>query len=265
MRTSDAPRCRWRLRCLRSRKRHDPIAFALYPLLRHNASLHAPVAWRPHRGCVTGRSVMSSDRHWTWKLPFIVSAFLTFSAVIAYQPLPAPKGARDPLQDSRDRSFLRFVDTSTEAVTLPTDTTLRNKLDAARDYMKAGDWDQSVRLLQTVLHAGEDSFFRQTYTDGSGRPAERWASTRAEAERLVAGLPDDGRKMYEVSYNGVARKLFSDARAANDLAALDVVVRRFQKTSAGTEALTLLALLHLDRGRIDLAALSFRRLPQANP
>ena len=106
---------------------------------------------------------------------------------------------------------------------LPTDTTLCHKLDAAREYQKAGDWDQTVKLLQTVLEAREDTFFRQPYTDGAGKPAERRASTRAEAERLVAALPDEGKKLYDLNFNPVARKWLADARAANDLAALNDV------------------------------------------
>ena len=71
--------------------------------------------------------------------------------------------------------------------------------------IKAGDWDHSVKLLQTILEAREDSFYRQPHTDRTGKPAERWASSRAEAERLLATLPDDGRKVYEVSFNETAR------------------------------------------------------------
>jgi outer membrane protein assembly factor BamB/tetratricopeptide (TPR) repeat protein len=199
--------------------------------------------------------------------------FSAFAA--AYQPARDPVPVREralpgpvrelpvtPKLPPRDGSPSQVP--AADGIILPTDTSLRNKLDAARDYIKAGDWDQSVRLLQTVLDAGEDSFFRQTYTDGSGQPAERWASTRAEAERLVATLPDDGRKAYEVSYNGIARKLLGDGRAANDLAILDDVARRYQHTSAGAETLTLLGSLHLDRGRFDLGAVYFQRLLRDN-
>ena len=147
---------------------------------------------------------------------------------------------------------------------LPTDLTLRDKLDAAREYQKAGDWDQTVKLLQTVLELREDTFFRQPYTDGAGKPAERWASTRAEADRhrRPAGR---GKKLYDLNFNPLARKWLADARAANDMASLNDVVRRYGHTRAGADVLGLLGALHLDRGRFDLAAACYQRLSQQLP
>ena len=183
----------------------------------------------------------------------------TFARLPEDRPLPPPVVAPSPPPPPI------LPGPFSDSVTLPVEPSLRNKLEAARDYLKAGDWDQSVKLLQTVLDAREDSFYRQEHADRSGRTTERWASTRAEAARLVAALPDDAKRVYEVSYNAEARKLLADARAHNDLPALNDLVRRYQHTSAGADALSQLGSIHLDRGRSDLAAVCFQRLLQHVP
>ena len=140
-----------------------------------------------------------------------------------------------------------------EPFTLPKDLNYRKKLEATRDYIRDRDWDQTVKLLQTVLDAREDSFYRQEAKD-------HWTSTRAEAERMLGALPPEARKHYNATFNPQAQKLLADARARNDLAAVSDVVRRFRFTSAGAEALGFLGAVHLDRGRFDLAAACYQRL-----
>src|SRR5262249_14935478 len=122
------------------------------------------------------------------------------------------------------------------------------------DYIKAEDWQETVRLLQTILDAREDTFIRPGMADG------RWISVRAEAERVLVSLPAAGQEGDEVSFNPLARKMFIDASKQHDIAALNDLVRRYAHTSSGADALILLGTLHLDRGRFDLAAACFERL-----
>src|SRR5262245_29908506 len=86
--------------------------------------------------------------------------------------------------------------TPVDPVTLPVERSLRKKLDAANDYIKAGLWPDAVRLLQILLDSREDSFLEQP--DPKGKASGRWVGARAEAERLVASLPAAGLEVYQV-------------------------------------------------------------------
>jgi outer membrane protein assembly factor BamB/tetratricopeptide (TPR) repeat protein len=144
-----------------------------------------------------------------------------------------------------------------EPCILPIDRSPRSKLEAARDYIKEGSWAEAIRLIQALLDTQEDTF-RPTPADAPGK--NTWTSTRGEAERLLASLPQAGREFYHVTYDAAARKMVQDAIARRDLAMLDTVVRRYLYTSAGPDALVYLGTFHLDRGRPELAAPYFLRL-----
>jgi outer membrane protein assembly factor BamB len=150
-----------------------------------------------------------------------------------------------------------------EPVILPIDRSPRNKLDAARDYIKEGTWTEAIRLLQALLDSQEDTF-RPTPTD-AGPGKNTWSSTRGEAERLLATLPPAGKEFYQLTYDAAARKMVNDATRRRDLAMLDDVIRRYLHTSAGPDALVYLGTHHLDRGRPELAAPYFLRLLELVP
>lgn len=147
-----------------------------------------------------------------------------------------------------------------EAPRLPQDAQMRQKLTAAHDYIKVRKWPEAVRLLQTLLDAPADSFQRVSYRDKHGKTAERWRSVRAEAEALLASLPEDGKDFYLLTYEAKARKELDGARARRDPVAFQEVARRYRYTQAGTEALEQLGSYHLDRGQTELAAACFDRL-----
>lgn len=48
-----------------------------------------------------------------------------------------------------------------EPVTLPTNPAVRKKLEAARDYIQSGEWNEGLRLLQGLIDAPEDSFIQR--------------------------------------------------------------------------------------------------------
>src|SRR5262249_52704019 len=112
-----------------------------------------------------------------------------------------------------------------------------------------------VRLLQRLLDAAEDTLVRL-----EERGAVRWVSARAEAERLLAELPAEGREAYETLSGGRAARRLAEAKRDADPAGLLEGGRRFGQTRAGREALALLGSHHLDRGRPAVAAACFRRL-----
>ena len=115
-------------------------------------------------------------------------------------------------------------------------------------------YGESVRYLGSLLEGSEDFFFRP---DGSGTV---YRSLKAEAGRLIADLPVDGRESYELQFGAKARRMLDAAVATGNLADLAEVSRRFFYTQAGSEASLLLARQHLDEGQPLAAALLFARL-----
>ena len=159
---------------------------------------------------------------------------------------PAPPAPPDPLGGSPD------------PVVLPSNRKASNQIKAAHEYITAQDWDNAVRLLQRVLDEPEDSLLESEGKDAQGNVTVLRSSARAEAERLLAGLPKQGLATYRVKVGGLALVALAKARANPRL--LDDVVRRYFLTDAGAEALAAAAFAELDRGHDEEAADRFRRL-----
>jgi outer membrane protein assembly factor BamB len=168
-------------------------------------------------------------------------------------PVPVPPDPPSPAAPKGD------------AFSLPLDRSARQKLEGAEDYIGEKSWKEAVRLLQAVLDMKEDSFLLLPADPGKNLP-ERWASTRAEAERVLATLPAAGREFYAVLHEPTALRMLKEARAGNDPQLFIEIVRRFLYTPSGAEALESLGTYYLDRGQADLAALAFqRRLERSGP
>jgi outer membrane protein assembly factor BamB/tetratricopeptide (TPR) repeat protein len=145
-----------------------------------------------------------------------------------------------------------------ESLSLPVDHSAPRKLDAAAEYLKARSWADAVRLLQAVLDAPADTFV-------PGHQGSRWLSARAEAERLLGSLPPPGLEFYQVQFGPTAKARLEEARRTGDPRLLEEVARRYLYTTAGADALELLATYHLDRGRYAAAAAYFARLLGRRP
>jgi outer membrane protein assembly factor BamB/tetratricopeptide (TPR) repeat protein len=148
----------------------------------------------------------------------------------------------------------------TVIVTFPGDTRLRQKLEAARDYVKAKDWDQAVRVLQDLLDLKEDQFLPPSTPPALGKPTTHSGSVRGEAARLVAGLPPKGLEVYNAVHGPRARALLKEATERDDTQLLAQVVQRYVWTEAGAEAAERLGTYHLDRGNAALAGRCFAAL-----
>ena len=158
-----------------------------------------------------------------------------------------------------------FMDASADApgsapdpITLPTNRKTTNQIKAAHEYIAAKDWDNAVKLLQRVLDESEDSLLETPIKDPQRGEIIRRTSARAEAERLLAALPEPGRAAYRVKFGGLA--IVALGKARNNPLLFDQVVRRYLLTDAGAEALTSMGVSALDRGLVDEAADCFRRL-----
>jgi outer membrane protein assembly factor BamB len=125
----------------------------------------------------------------------------------------------------------------------------------AKEMIGRKDYLNAVEMLQRVLDRDKDAFY---YPDPEKRDV--LTSIRGAAERMIAGMPKDGRDAYQLKYGGVARTLLEDAIKDGRVDALQTVVRRYFHCEAGYEATYRSGVLHQDRGRHLAAALCFERL-----
>jgi outer membrane protein assembly factor BamB len=140
-----------------------------------------------------------------------------------------------------------------QAEVLVLDPTLRRKIETAKDYIADGSWLQGVRLLQAVLTAEQDSFV--PVGGKPDKPPTGWVGARAEAERLLATLPRAGRELYQVTYDGDAKRL-----AEGGLVPVRDAARLYRFTPSGAAAVARLGAHLFDREGPDLATGCFRRL-----
>src|SRR6185295_14596258 len=139
---------------------------------------------------------------------------------------------------------------------LPPDRTARRRLEQARELMQSGkpDFAESVKLLGTLLEGSEDYFFRPD----PAKPV--YHSLKSAAGRLIGEMPQEGQRVYELTYGATARRMLDDAAASGDISKISEVSRRFFYTEAGWEATVLVARYQLDHGSPLAAALSYQRL-----
>jgi hypothetical protein len=186
----------------------------------------------------------------------VVITGLTAWAVLTLLALAPGQGQQpgepaSPDEPGKDQTAL------SQSLFLPDNPDIRKKLTTVAEYVKESAWTEATRTLQALLDAGEDVLLPLKHKGADGQEAIRWSSTRAEASRLLAGLPPKGLEAYEGTYGPRARLLLVEARKQRDLELLAEVGRRYLHTSAGVEALNLLATYHLDRGDFTLAARCF--------
>src|SRR5665213_382771 len=112
-----------------------------------------------------------------------------------------------------------FMDASADApgsapdpVILPPTRKTTNQIKAAHHYIAAKHWDNAVKLLPRVLDESEDSLLETPIKDPQKGEIIRRISARAEAERLLAALPEPGRTAYRVKFGGLAVVALGKAR-----------------------------------------------------
>ncbi|MGD9723397.1 MAG: PQQ-binding-like beta-propeller repeat protein [Pirellulales bacterium] len=165
---------------------------------------------------------------------------------IAQQRRPAPQALAQAGQNDPDLLL--------DGVFLPPDRTAKRRLESAEEMIGERRYGEAVRLLGGVLENGEDFFFKPD-------PAESvFKSLKADAGRLIAELPEEGRQSYELQFGARARTMLQEAVASGKASNLADVARQFFYTAAGQEATFLLGRHHLDHNRPTAAALCFERL-----
>jgi outer membrane protein assembly factor BamB len=129
------------------------------------------------------------------------------------------------------------------------------RLRLATEMIGRKQYLQAAELLQKVLDQDKDAFY---YPDPEKRDV--LSSIRGAAERVIAGMPEDGQAAYRLKYGGVAQGMLDDAMKQGRLDMLQAVVRRYFHCPAGYEAAYRTGVVHQDRGQHLAAALCFERL-----
>ncbi len=133
-----------------------------------------------------------------------------------------------------------------------TNARMNRILKNAEKSMAKHDFSNAVQLLQAILDKPQDSFF----SPGESNKFS-YRSIKLEALQLLAQLPPQGRRTYELRYGSEARALLNEAFKTNSHILLEEVARRFFHTQAGYEATYRLGTYHLDHSEPLAAASCF--------
>lgn len=145
-------------------------------------------------------------------------------------------------------------------VVLPKREKTTGYLQALEERIERGEekWYSIVGDIQWLISLEKDSVVEVTRQVGDVK-IRRTVGLADEGRRLLAALPDKGLDAYEVRFGQDAAKLVSQARADGDAAKLFEVVRIYDRTKAGLDALQWLGTHYLERGNNELALVCFER------
>lgn len=154
---------------------------------------------------------------------------------------------------------------ATELVFSEPDRQLRQRLDMAKDLVERERYSEAVQVLKTLLEASQDYLFQpgNKEQDATARTLAKFGSyksLRTEARRLIAKLPSDARRAYELQFGETARRRLEVALTAGDWEAVADVPRMFPHTQASQQSLMLLGYDHMSRGRFLAAALCLEQV-----
>jgi outer membrane protein assembly factor BamB/tetratricopeptide (TPR) repeat protein len=156
-----------------------------------------------------------------------------------------------PPVDRRDEKDGKEI----KPLTLPADPGTVAVLEAAADYIEEKEWVEALRVLQKLLSHKEDRLLPPR-----GKGAGTWRSARAEALRLMANLPPEGREFYQLNYGPKADALLKAALKDNKPEELAQVAAEYLYTDAGLKALAALAARAAEAKQYDSAALYYGQL-----
>ncbi|REJ87555.1 MAG: hypothetical protein DWQ29_09240 [Planctomycetota bacterium] len=134
---------------------------------------------------------------------------------------------------------------------LPPDE-VRSVLAGGEQALAEAEYSDALERLQQVLDNDEDFF----------DPGSNVDSLKTRVNTLLAGLPAEGRAVYERLFGPTARALLDEAVAQRDRGKLAEVARRFFWTPAGRDAAIILADHLTDEGDVQGAGDLFDRLAQ---
>ena len=149
------------------------------------------------------------------------------------------------------------------------DKNLSKALKRAEELLDRGDYGNALEILQRKIFSQREDRNGKPSADSSAdyfTNQTMKTSLKDQALKLIAGLPSEGRRLYELKFGDAARAMLEEAVATNDRAQLENITRQYFHTRAGYEATYLIGTHRLDQGEPLTAALQFtqlRELPEA--
>ncbi|MDA1016956.1 MAG: PQQ-binding-like beta-propeller repeat protein [Planctomycetota bacterium] len=119
-------------------------------------------------------------------------------------------------------------------------------LRTVKTQIAEGRYDDALLRLQLILDIKEDSLVRSD--------SNRFVSVRAEANRLMASLPEKYIASYQLVHGPAARVSLEEAIESGDKNQLTDVATQYFHTEAGQQAANLLGSQFFDAGRFGMAA-----------
>ncbi|WP_020470292.1 outer membrane protein assembly factor BamB family protein [Zavarzinella formosa] len=178
---------------------------------------------------------------------------------IAVAPLPPGAKIDDKKSKKDDRDW-------NESITLPVEREAHNKIEAVQKYLTGKEtitpklWGDIISVLQGMLDDPTDKFVE--VNDGAGKPSK--VSVKIEVNRIIGTFNDDGRKDYQRIVGPDADDKLKRAIEEGDMGLMAELSQRYLHSKAGAEATIRLGTWHLDRGRYQQAARTFKDLLQRN-
>ena len=115
-----------------------------------------------------------------------------------------------------------------DIVTAPANAPAVRQLEAIRESLQARDWETAVRAMQKLLDLPEDRLIMVKERQGD-KTASRVVSVRTEVLRLLAALPEDGKRFYAGAFGPEAATLLKKALQHADT---DMLYYLYQRVSA---------------------------------
>jgi outer membrane protein assembly factor BamB len=171
-----------------------------------------------------------------------------------------PNGQLIPVEEGSDPSLQPRADI---------DKNLSKALRKAEELRDRGDYHNALEILQRRILSQRENRDGKPSADSSADyfiDQTMKTSLKDQALKLIAGLPSEGRRLYELKFGDAARAMLEEAVATNDRAQLENITRQYFHTKAGYEATYLIGTHMLDQGEPLAAALHFsrlRKLPEA--
>ncbi len=198
-----------------------------------------------------------------WKGPVVLLTVAVLASMadlkVAAQPVAPgqgfPPGAQPGQPAAQSDPNLDLA-----GVSLPRNSRLESQLQAAQEYAQTKNWQEATSILQRLLELPEDVLVSRGWASGENANLQSMVSIRQEANRLVAGLPKEGKEFYQLNYGALAAAMLKEAKDKASAAILGDILRIYLHTQAGAEAANLLGTYQLDRGNYLSASLCFEKL-----
>ena len=129
--------------------------------------------------------------------------------------------------------------------------------------LPADEWKDIITNLQTLLDDPTDKLVEWVDPLSKDRKPRK-DSIRIVANKLLGRFSKQGRDFYQREVGPTADQKLKDATERGDFRGMAEVSQRYFHTKAGAEATVLLGRYHLDRGRYNTAAETFRRFLERN-